>query len=112
MRVKHWLIGCAICFAGIGGAAATNADSRELDGSLHGNGDSSSARDAGTSSEPGSISEPGPVRDSAPHSSGNDTRKSASGSSVPDHSAGDSVPPSHIQQTHLGWQSLLPGSIQ
>lgn len=111
MRVKHWLIGCVICFAGIGGAAATNVDSRELDSSLHGNGDSSSSRDSSNSSEPGS-SEPGLVHDSAPHSTGNDSRKGVSNSSVPDRSAGDIAPPAHAQQPHLGWQSLLPGSIQ
>jgi hypothetical protein len=111
MRVKHWLIGCAICFAGIGGAAATNADSRELDGSLHGNGDASSARDSNNSSEPGSVNEPVLSRDNAPHSTG-DSRKSASGSSATDHSSMDTVPPARLQPTHLGWQSLLPGSIQ
>ena len=111
MRVKHWLIGCAICFAGIGGAAATNVDSRELDGSLHGNGDTNSARDSGSSSEPGSVNEPVLSRDNAPPSS-SDSRKSGSGISATGHSSMDAVPPARVQQTHLGWQSLLPGSIQ
>lgn len=111
MRVKHWLIGCAICFAGIGGAAATNADSRELDGSMHGNGDTVSARDSNNSSEPGIANEPVLSHDNASHSGGY-SRKSASGSGTADHSSTDAVPPARTQQTHLGWQSLLPGSIQ
>ena len=110
MRVKHWLIGCAICFAGIGGAAATNVDSRELDSTLHGNGDASNMRDSGSSSEPGSVTEPALARDNVPHSSG-DSRKSTSGSSAPDHTGVDVVAPARVQP-HLGWQSLLPGSIQ
>ncbi|WP_458071285.1 hypothetical protein [Rhodanobacter sp. BL-MT-08] len=110
MRVKHWLIGCAICFAGIGGAAATSVDSRELDGSLHGAADSSSTRDSGNSSEPGASETP-PARDSTTH--GSELRKGASGGgSTQDHSGIDVTPPAHVQQTHLGWQSLLPGSIQ
>ena len=113
MRVKHWLIGCAICFAGIGGAAATNVDGRELDGSLHGNSDASGARDSGNSSEPGSVGEPGMARDSAQHN-GSDTRKGAStpSSSASDRPGVDAMPPLRTPQTHLGWQSLLPGSIQ
>jgi hypothetical protein len=110
MRVRHWLIGCAICFAGIGGAAATSVDSRELDGSQHASGDVSSARDLGNSGEPG-VSEIGPTHDSTRHS-GNDLRKGASGNGASDRSGIDVTPPAHVPPTHLGWQSLLPGSIQ
>jgi hypothetical protein len=110
MHVKHWLIGCAICFAGIGGAAATSADGRELDSSLRGNGDVNSARESVNSSEPGS-SEPTNVRDGAPRNGGNESHKGASNSTT-DHAAGDITPPARSQQPHLGWQSLLPGSIQ
>jgi len=111
MRVKHWLIGCAICFAGIGGAAATNVDSRELDGSLHGNGDTSSTRDSSNSGEPGSASEPVLPRDNAPHGN-SEAHKNGSGGNATDHAGMDVTPPARVQQTHLGWQSLLPGSIQ
>ncbi len=110
MRVKHWLIGCAICFAGIGGAAATNVDSHELDTSLRGNGDASSTRDSSNSGEPGSANEPVLTHDNAQHSS--DAHKNASGGSSTDHAGMDVTPPVRVQQTHLGWQSLLPGSIQ
>jgi len=107
MRVKHWLIGCAISFAGIGGAAATSVDSRDLDNSLRGAGDTTaSAHDSSIGSEPGL------TRESAPHGAGSDSRKNSSGSNSADHSGGDIAPPAHAQQTHLGWQSLLPGSIQ
>jgi hypothetical protein len=111
MRVKHWLIGCAICFAGIGGAAATNVDSRELDGSMRGNSDTSSARDSNNSGEPGSANEAVPARDNAPRNS-NELRKSPSGGGVQEHAGIEVTPPAHAQQAHLGWQSLLPGSIQ
>jgi len=111
MRFKHWLIGCAICFAGIGGAAATSADGRELDSSMHGNGDVTGSRDSGNSGEPGSSSESGMARDNVPRASNNESHKGAA-SVAPDHSAGDMAPPARAQQPHLGWQSLLPGSIQ
>ncbi|MBB6242594.1 hypothetical protein [Rhodanobacter sp. MP1X3] len=104
MRVKHWLIGCAICFAGIGGAAATTADSHDLDNALHGAGDTSSAHDGSSGIEPGV------ARDNTPRNTGSDSRKGSYNGT--DHASGDITPPAHTQQTHLGWQSLLPGSIQ
>ncbi len=104
MRVNHWLIGCAICFAGIGSAAATTADSRDVDNTLHNNGDSN-AHDGSNGGEPGLPHE------GAPRSDGGYSRKGAPGNG-PDHTSGDIVPPARAPQTHLGWQSLLPGSIQ
>jgi hypothetical protein len=102
MRVSHWLFGCAICFAGVGSAVATTADSRDADNALRSNGDIS-AHDSG--------GELGLAHDVTSHSTSVDSRKSAS-SNGSDHPSGDITPPAHAPQTHLGWQSLLPGSIQ
>lgn len=104
MRVNHWLIGCAICFVGIGSAAATTADSREMDNTLRGNGDSS-AHDSSNGAEPGL------ARDNTTHSASSYSHKGAPASGS-DHTSGDIAPATHTQPAHLGWQSLLPGSIQ
>ncbi len=50
MRATHWLIGCALCIAGIGSAAATSLDtSQELDSSSHSALDNASPHDGNSS---------------------------------------------------------------
>lgn len=105
MRAKHWLIGCALCFAGIGGAAAASVDGRDLDNAQRGASDSSGAHDASTGDTSGMI------HDSSPRNHTSDTPKNTTGNNA-DHGGGDGALPVHTQPAHLGWQSLLPGSIQ
>ncbi|MGY3041672.1 hypothetical protein ACVWWQ_003305 [Rhodanobacter sp. TND4EL1] len=104
MRPVHWFIGCALCIAGIGGASATSVDAQDLDNSPHSLLDSASPHDGNTSSGGDATG----LNHDCPSTSSGDNPEPGSGSS---HSGGSSsAPPS--RRPHLGWQSLLPGSIQ
>lgn len=107
MRVRHWLFGCAVCFAGIGTAAATSVDGRDLDGSAHAAGDASGASETNTSGDLLRLN-----REASPRSANGESANSHSASG--DRTGPDTSAPAHApqQQPHLGWQSLLPGSIQ
>lgn len=106
MRATHWLIGCALCIAGIGGAAATSLDTtQDLDPS-HAALDSASPHDGNTSSGGDAL---GLTRDCPPASSDSSGSTSGNGSG---RSGGASSAPTPTRRPHLGWQSLLPGSIQ
>ena len=107
MRATHWLIGCTLCIAGIGGASATNLDSQDQDNAQHAASDSVSSRDINSSNGDAL----GLTRDAPARATGNDNSNSTSGTSN-DRSSGASSTPAHSRQPHLGWQSLLPGSIQ
>jgi hypothetical protein len=107
MRATHWLIGCALCIAGIGGATATSLDTaQDLDPS-HPALDSASPHGGNTSSGGDAL---GLTRDCPPASS-SDSPGSASGNGS-GRSGGASSAPTPTRRPHLGWQSLLPGSIQ
>lgn len=106
MRATHWLIGCALCIAGIGSATATSLDTQDLDSSPHATADSTGTHD-GNASGGDAL---GLARDCQPTSnSDNSGNLSGNGS---DHSGGASSAPTQNRRPHLGWQSLLPGSIQ
>lgn len=107
MRVIHLIIGCALCIVGIGGAAATSAVTQDPGGSaqtLIDNGSASSGSAAGGGDATGLS------RDCPPTS--NDNIPVSASPSGNDHSSGGAVAPSPGHGPHLGWQSLLPGSIQ
>lgn len=106
MRAHHWLIGCALCIAGIGSAAATSLDTQDLDGSPRAATDSTSTHD-GNASGGDAL---GLARDCQP-TSNSDHSGNISGNGG-DHSGGASSAPTQTRRLHLGWQSLLPGSIQ
>lgn len=106
MRATHWFIGCALCIVGIGSAAAASLDTQELDSAQHSASDSSGSRDTGN----GGGDALGLTRDTPPRSGG-DSSSNASGNGS-DRSSGVSSTPAPARQPHLGWQSLLPGSIQ
>lgn len=108
MRATHWLIGCALCLAGIGGASATNLDTQEQESAQRTATDSASLHDGNNSSGGDAM---GLTHDTSPHSSGSDSSSSTSGNSN-DRSGGAPSAPAPSRQPHLGWQSLLPGSIQ
>jgi hypothetical protein len=105
MRATYWIIGCTLCIAGIGSAAATNLETQDMDSSRAAI-DSASPRESNGSG--GDVL--GLNRDSPP------VGNSDSAGSLPthggDHSGGASPAPAPARRPHLGWQSLLPGSIQ
>jgi hypothetical protein len=117
MSARHWMIGCLIGLAGMGSAMATDMDARDITAGSHGATDSS-ARDAGSTSGGDAL---GLSRDcpSSRHSSDNDTsdasdtdsHNSGSAAGGSEHGGRISAPTSARPAT-LGWQSLLPGSIQ
>jgi hypothetical protein len=107
MRAKHWLIGCTLCFAGIGSAAATNLDTQDLDNSPRAASDGNNQHDD-VNSGCGDVL--GPARDCPAHSSNDNTGSTSSNGN--DRSGSATSTPAHTRQPHLGWQSLLPGSIQ
>jgi hypothetical protein len=107
MRATHWLIGCTLCFGSMGAAHATSMDTQDLDASAHSATDNGGARDNGN----GSGDVLGLIRDSTAHGSGSDNSGSSLGNGT-DRSGGATSTPARTRQPHLGWQSLLPGSIQ
>lgn len=101
MRITCWLIGCALCIVGIGSAAAASRATQDLSAPHP-------ALDPGGSSSGGDT--PGLARDCPSHNRGGGAvDSSASGN---DRSSGGSSAPTSTRRAHLGWQSLLPGSIQ
>ncbi|MGH8156964.1 MAG: hypothetical protein ACREPQ_02490 [Rhodanobacter sp.] len=107
MRATHWLIGCTLCLAGIGNAVATNLDAQEQDSAQHAATDSASSHDGNNSG--GDVF--GLTRDTPARNTGSDSAGSPPGNSN-DRSGGAPSTPAPTHQSHLGWQSLLPGSIQ
>ena len=107
MRATPWIIGCALCIAGIGGAAATSVDTAQDLDTSHAALDSASPHDGNTSSGGDAL---GLTRDCPPASS-NDNSGGTSGNGS-GRSGGASSAPTPTRRPHLGWQSLLPGSIQ
>lgn len=106
MRATFWLIGCALCIAGIGSAAATSLDTQDLDSSPRATADSSTTH-GGNASGGDAL---GLARDCPPASNSDNAGNTSSNGS--DHSGGASSAPTQTHRLHLGWQSLLPGSIQ
>ncbi|HWU77387.1 MAG TPA: hypothetical protein VN043_12855 [Rhodanobacter sp.] len=104
MRAIHQLIGCALCIAGIGSASAANLDVPDL-----GNPTPHATSNTSSHDNSNSVDTPGSNRDVAPASSESAGSSSSNGN---DRSTGVSPAPTSTQRTHLGWQSLLPGSIQ
>jgi hypothetical protein len=102
MRAKYWLAGCILCIAGTGTAAATNRAVHDMDGTTPPATDNSTTHDDA-------------VVDTAAAEHNGAPRDTESGDHAADRFPGhleesDSAPTVH--QRHLGWQSLLPGSIQ
>jgi hypothetical protein len=102
MRATHRIIGCILCLAFAGSAAAASLGAPEVDDaphavtgpSLH---DSSNSDAIGLSRDSSSV-----ASDPAPASSNNGSDRPGAASSAP----------TRASRPHLGWQSLLPGSIQ
>jgi hypothetical protein len=106
MHAKYWLIGCAMCIASIGNAAASNRNTQDLDSSSHAVSDASPAHDDGVAG--GDVV--GLSHNCTPRDNSHETPGNTSGNS--DHISSSGAAPAPAHQQHLGWQSLLPGSIQ
>lgn len=118
MSARHWMIGCLIGLAGMGSAMATDMDTRDITAGSHGAADSN-ARDAGSTSGGDALglnrdcpsSRHGSDTSDASDASDTDSRGSGGAAGGSEHGGRISAPTSARPAT-LGWQSLLPGSIQ
>ena len=113
MRTRHWLLGLILCLAGIGSVTATSVDTQDIDSSAHASADSAGSTREGNGSGGDAL---GLSRDRPSHSSSSGDSPGGSTDSVtgsPSDRSGDAGPaPRPVHPSHLGWQSLLPGSIQ
>ena len=105
MHATHWLLGCGLCIASVGVMATPQADTQDLDSSARASVDSGSARDAGGTGN----DVLGLGHDTSAHGGGVDAGSDAPASTG--RSGGGSAP-ARARSSHVGWQSLLPGSIQ
>lgn len=104
MRATQWIIGCALCIAGIGSAAAANLDVQSVENAPHA-AVSTSSHDRSSSGDIVGLNRDGSTGNSSDGAVG--TSSSGNG-----HSGSTSSAPASPRRPHLGWQSLLPGSIQ
>ncbi|MEO8810631.1 MAG: hypothetical protein ABI386_10330 [Rhodanobacter sp.] len=105
MRATYRMIGCSLCLAFAGSAAAASLDNHSLDSVSHAtanraahDSDSSGADAADLSHDASTV-----------NAGGGPSGTSRNGN---DHSGGTSSAPVPNPKPQLGWQSLLPGSIQ
>lgn len=113
MSARHWMIGCLIGLAGVGSAMATDMDTRDATAGSHSAVDSS-ARDAAPSSG-GDVLGLGRDNSSSRHggdNDGSDADDRGSGAAGGSEHGGRISAPTSARPATLGWQSLLPGSIQ
>lgn len=108
MRTSSCLIGLTLCIAGIGSASGTSLSTQNLDG-----GDRTSADRGSSHMSEGGSDALGLGHDSAAHDSGEEQRSGTSTSSgQPPSGSGSPATAVPARQSHMSWQSLLPGSIQ
>lgn len=113
MSARHWTMGCLMGLACMGSAMATDMDARDVTASSH-NAVDSSSRDTGGSTGGDAL---GLNRD-CPSSRHNNDADSSDSESRSGGAAGGSEhggrisAPTSARPATLGWQSLLPGSIQ
>jgi hypothetical protein len=110
MRATLWLIGCALCIAGTSSVAAASLCAQDQDNASRAATDSTNPHDGGNSNTNGDAL--GLNRDGTPRSSSSDSSSSSSSNNSSDHSGGATPAPAPAHLPRLGWQSLLPGSIQ
>lgn len=116
MRTRHWLLGLILCLAGIGSVTATSVDTQDIDSSAHASADNAgnAHESSGSGGDALGLSRDRPSH-SSPGSSGSDSSGGSTGNmtgSPGDHSGDAGPAPRPVHQSKLGWQSLLPGSIQ
>ena len=106
MRAIHRIIGCTLCLAFAGSAAAASLDSQSADNDSH----AATTRSVHGSDDGIAGDVVGMNRGS--NSSGGSTGASDTTRGNNDRSGAASSAPAPAPRPHLGWQSLLPGSIQ
>ena len=108
MHATHWLIGCTLCITSLG-AAAVSAESQNLDSSAataSETGDADSLHESAGTSNNDVL---GLMHEGSQRSTS--TESSTGTASGDEHPVG--TPPAMApHHAHVGWQSLLPGSIQ
>ena len=105
MNVKHWFIGCVVGLAGICATLTVRADQADPATGTHTSPDRGTRIVADT--DGACPARECPTTDDAAGNNANrpDTHGNRSG-------GGSATPPTPGRRSHLGWQSLLPGSIQ
>lgn len=108
MRATHRIIGFALCLAVMGPVAAASLDTQGADD----NGNGTRASTSRTTHDGDCIAGDviGTGRDGGAIGSGDATNSTSHNSN--DRSGAASSAPAPAPRPHLGWQSLLPGSIQ
>ncbi|WP_266170448.1 hypothetical protein [Dyella subtropica] len=104
MGIRQFLFACVLSVGGIGAASAMDADSQELGSLQRVSADSAVSHEGGGNSGDGL----GVPRDTSPQTS---PASSSSSENCPTGSGGSSGT-QRSRRISLGWQSLLPGSIQ
>lgn len=112
MSARHWMIGCLIGLAGVGSAMATDMDARDITAGSH-NAVDSGSRDTGSAGDTLGLNRdcPSSRHNSDTDSSDADSRSTGTTAGGSEHGGRISAPTS-ARPAPLGWQSLLPGSIQ
>jgi hypothetical protein len=106
MTTRQLLIGCVFALGGIGAAAAVEVDTQDLASSQHATVDVAASHEAGGSSD-------APVTPTCRTGcGGNDAGNDAGNGSNEPVPVGATAHPRTDHRASLGWQSLLPGSIQ
>ena len=105
MRATHWILGCALCFAFMGSATAASLDTQSVDNATH-----AATSQAAHDSDGGGGDVIGTSHDSSAAS--NSDPAASTSRTGNDHSGAAASAPAPAPRPHLGWQSLLPGSIQ
>ena len=105
MRATRQILGCVLCVAVMGSAAAATLDSQGME---------QVAQAASSRSSHDSDSTGGDAARMGHDNNGAASSSATSGTSRNgnDRSAAASSAPAPVARPHLGWQSLLPGSIQ
>lgn len=112
MRARHWMIGCLIGLVGIGSAMAADVVDHDITTTSRSTTDTSARDAAGTSGDALGLNRdcPPPHHGSDAESGDADTHGGGTaGGSAHD---GRISAPATAKPAPLGWQSLLPGSIQ
>lgn len=104
MGARHFLLVCVLGAVGVQAAAASEADARDINALQRPSADAAGSHDgSGSGSDVLGV----------PHSSGAPSQAAPSSSSSSENCPTDgSSGTQHSRRVNLGWQSLLPGSIQ
>ena len=104
MHATYWLIGCALCIVSVGVTATAAEGAQDMDSSAHTAIDIDNLHDSVSGSDVLGL-----THDNGQRGTSSEAPSSASSSGG---RAGNATTPTRIRQPHVGWQSLLPGSIQ